>query len=601
MSAVRYGMVLVCIVMLIGCAGADVVRADFNANITTATAPLAVLFTDTSNFFPTGWAWFFGDETYMQAWTRVNENCNWTRRYNPSSVVLSDGNIVLTGGMEIGGEYLNDTWRSTDYGATWTLANGSSGWEARQSHSSVVLGNGNIALMGGTVGNAIGAMNDTWESSDKGATWWLANASSGWAIRSGHSSVVLPNGNIVLTGGNDIGGNTLNDTWMSEDYGVTWTLMNASSGWSIRAGHSSVAMPDGSIVLMGGIDRTSHWNDVWRSTDNGAHWTLMNASPGWSKRYAQSSVAMPDGSIVLTGGNDGTDTLNDVWRSVDNGATWSRLPDPAWYPFMSHISMVMPNGSIVQVGGSGSNETWMFQPVGSSVQNPTHTYTRPGNYSVALRANTTNTVESVLKVGYITVKSPVSIGVFRNGAWYLDYNGNGWWDGSVTDRKYPAFGTTGDKPVAGNWSGGGNKEIGVFRNGAWYLDYSGNGWWDGSVTDRKYPAFGTAGDIPVAGDWNNDGIPEIGVFRNGAWYLDYSGNGWWDGPVTDRKYPAFGTAGDIPVAGDWNNDGIPEIGVFRNGAWYLDYSGNGWWDGSVTDRLYPAFGTTGDKPVAGNW
>jgi hypothetical protein len=193
------------------------------------------------------------------------------------------------------------------------------------------------------------------------------------------------------------------------------------------------------------------------------------------------------------------------------------------------------------------------------------------------------------------------IGVFRNGAWFLDYSGNGWWDGPVTDRKYSAFGTTGDVPVAGNWSGDGKTEIGVFRNGAWYLDYNGNGWWDGPVTDIKYPAFGTTGDAPVAGDWNNDKVSEIGVFRNGAWYLDYSGNGWWDGPVTDLKYPAFGTTGDLPLAGDWNHDGISEIGVFRNGVWYLDFSGNGWWDGPVTDLKYPAFGTTGDKPVAGKW
>ena len=30
--------------------------------------------------------------------------------------------------------------------------------------------------------------------------------------------------------------------------------MNASAGWQERYGHSSVVMPDGSIVLMGGDD-----------------------------------------------------------------------------------------------------------------------------------------------------------------------------------------------------------------------------------------------------------------------------------------------------------------------------------------------------------
>ena len=60
--------------------------------------------------------------------------------------------------------------------------------------------------------------------------------------------------------------------------------MNASAGWTARYGHSSVAMPDGSIVLMGGCDSSGFKNDVWRSTDNGATWTQVNASAGWTAR-----------------------------------------------------------------------------------------------------------------------------------------------------------------------------------------------------------------------------------------------------------------------------------------------------------------------------
>ena len=66
--------------------------------------------------------------------------------------------------------------------------------------------------------------------------------------------------------------------------------------------HSSVVMPDGSIVLMGGWIATALMNDTWRSTDNGATWTQMNASAGGDKKMDHSSVAMPDGSIVLMGG-----------------------------------------------------------------------------------------------------------------------------------------------------------------------------------------------------------------------------------------------------------------------------------------------------------
>jgi subtilisin family serine protease len=185
----------------------------------------------------------------------------------------------------------------------------------------------------------------------------------------------------------------------------------------------------------------------------------------------------------------------------------------------------------------------------------------------------------------------VKIGVFRNGIWYLDYNGDGGWDSG--DKVY-SFGQAGDIPVVGDWNHDGKAKIGVFRNGIWYLDYNGDGNW-GSV-DKAY-SFGQAGDVPVVGDWSGNGISKIGVFRNGWWYLDYNGNGMWDDPVTDTVY-SFGQSGDIPVVGDWNGKGLSRIGVFRNGDWYLDYLGSGSWKGTIADQA-TNFGSWGDKPVIG--
>jgi hypothetical protein len=197
------------------------------------------------------------------------------------------------------------------------------------------------------------------------------------------------------------------------------------------------------------------------------------------------------------------------------------------------------------------------------------------------------------------------IGVFRPSThlFYLDYNGNGVWNGAVTDRQYN-FGLSGDTPVSGDWNSDGKTEIGVFRNSThlFYLDYNGNGVWNGASVDRQYN-FGLSGDIPVFGDWNLDGRTEIGVFRPSThlFYLDYNGNGMWNGASLDRQYN-FGLTGDIPVTGDWNTDGKYEIGVFRPSThlFYLDYNGNGFWNGAVTDRQYN-YGLTGDKPVSGKW
>ncbi|MCX6689907.1 MAG: hypothetical protein NTZ39_09520, partial [Methanoregula sp.] len=389
--------------------------AGFTADKTSGPAPLAVQFTDTTTNSPTGWAWFFGDENYTAPWTQVNASSGWTARYAHSSVTMPDGSVVLTGGTF--GPDMNDTWRSTDYGTTWTLMNASSGWAQREFHTSVVMLDGSIVLMGGVGGSEM--MSDTWRSTDYGTTWTQVNASSGWAGRAAHTSVAMSDGSIVLMGGYGWMGDYtyyFNDTWRSTDYGTTWTLMNASSGWAGRYAHTSVAMPDGSIVLMGGFREDYYLRDVWRSTDYGATWTQQTANAGWTARSDHTSVAMPDGSIVLMGGADSTGYTNDTWRSTDYGAMWTQVnASSGWTARSDHTSVAMPDGSIVLMGGYDDaeglrNDTWQFQPTGSSTHNPSHTYTLPGTYQVALQAYNAGGYNSTRKAGYIRVP-PIVTGI----------------------------------------------------------------------------------------------------------------------------------------------------------------------------------------------
>ena len=163
------------------------------------------------------------------------------------------------------------------------------------------------------------------------------------------------------------------------------------------------------------------------------------------------------------------------------------------------------------------------------------------------------------------------------------------------DKTY-SFGSTGWTPVVGDWNGDGKTEVGVYRNGVWYLDYNGNGVWNAGL-DKTY-SFGSTGWTPVVGDWNGDGKTETGVYRNGVWYLDYNGNGVWNAGL-DKTY-SFGSTGWTLVVGDWNGDGKTEVGVYRNGVFNLDYNGNGIRNDANVDKVV-SFGITGYTPVAGDW
>ena len=122
------------------------------------------------------------------------------------------------------------------------------------------------------------------------------------------------------------------------------------------------------------------------------------------------------------------------------------------------------------------------------------------------------------------------------------------------------YGISHDVPVAGDWNGDGTRSIGVFRNGTWFLDSDG----DGRHTNRDLVIeMGQEGDLPVVGDWDGDGVDQLGVFRDGVWILDTNGN--FEIDAQDAKF-RLGEAGDLPVVGDWNGDGIDDPAAYRQAS-----------------------------------
>lgn len=223
------------------------------------------------------------------------------------------------------------------------------------------------------------------------------------------------------------------------------------------------------------------------------------------------------------------------------------------------------------------------------------------------------------------------LGVYHDGHFFLDLNGNGRWD---DEDLWARLGDEFDFPVSGDWNGDGKDDIGIFgpawpgdpqalevesglpdmRNrtppvpkpknvppqpqdatsGLRLLRRTAIGTTRADVIDHVF-RYGAGAQIPVTGDWSGDGIKNIGVFRDGRWRLDADGDGRWS--ENDREF-VFGQEGDLPVVGDFNGDGISEIGVFRNGQWIVDMNGNHELD--PHDAVF-FLGGPGDLPVAGDW
>jgi hypothetical protein len=252
-------------------------------------------------------------------WKQMTSSAPWSERIGHSCVALPDESIVL-----MGGSIKNDVWRSTDSGITWVEMTANAGWAPRKDQSSMVMPDGSILVLGGDIDDQGHRVNDVWRSTDKGATWTQVTEHAGWAPRRYQSAVALSDGSVVV-----MGGNGFNDVWRSADYGVAWTQKTAHAGWTPRFGQTVVALQGGSILLMGGRDPAMK-NDTWISHDEGATWALVNQSSGWEARDFATSVVTHDGSVVLIGGEGEKGMKNDVWVFLRSGQPVpTKQPTPA--------------------------------------------------------------------------------------------------------------------------------------------------------------------------------------------------------------------------------------------------------------------------------
>ena len=220
-------------------------------------------------------------------------------------------------------------------------------------------------------------------------------------------------------------------------------------------------------------------------------------------------------------------------------------------------------------------------------------------------------------------------GVFKDGYWMIDLNGNQRWDSADLMVR---LGEVGDRPIVGDWDGDGKDDVGIYGP-IWELDReaiarehglpnpenqaytppknippsyedanvgsrvmmkSRLGSQRADVVDHVF-GMGDGEEVPLAGDWNGNGIRSIGTFQAGVWQLDVNGDGRFDG---NDPIVTFGRSGDLPVVGDFDGDGVEEIAIYRSGLWIIDSNRN--YELDATDQTFDMGGSL-DQPVVGDW
>lgn len=179
---------------------------------------------------------------------------------------------------------------------------------------------GKLVVFGG-IDQSGKSLNDTWEWD--GAKWTKINTANSPSARAAHAVAFDAKRNRIVLFGGQIGANALADTW--EYDGNDWQKIETINSPPARVAHALVYdFKRGKIILFGGTDFVAKktYNDTWEF--DGKTWTQIKTANAPEGRFHYSmTFDLNRNRIVLFGGNTAIPPLNsEKFKAGQRGDTW---------------------------------------------------------------------------------------------------------------------------------------------------------------------------------------------------------------------------------------------------------------------------------------
>lgn len=289
--------------------------------------------------------------------------------YNHTAALLSNGNVLVSGGVGIGGPVATaKIYNPTSNG--WTAAPNM--LHPRTGHNVTLLGNGLVLIDGGVTLTGYDAAAELYNPAQN--NW--SDAGSTYAHQYS-TSTLLHNGEVLIVGGFATFG-SLNSASTFDPTDV----FAAGSLTAGRTGQTSTLLPngsplvaDGSVLAVGGIGAPTSANLYSAAT--GSWFAAPSLSVGRSRHTA---TLLPNRKVLVAGGSDGAGaSINSVeLYDLDTNA-WSTGASMS-AARASHSATLLGNGKVLVAGGEAGGS----QLLSAELYDPaTNTWSPAGNMTTA--------------------------------------------------------------------------------------------------------------------------------------------------------------------------------------------------------------------------
>ena len=165
--------------------------------------------------------------------------------------------------------------------------------EARSGAAAVLLPDGRVMITGGDVNGNPSSSVEMFNADGS-----ITSGSPMSAARSGHSAFLLTSGEVLVTGGRTSSGGATNSAELYDPVEDSWSAAPAMQ--DARAGHTVLQLPDWTVLVIGGTNSSGPVTSVERytpATNSFSHAGVLNQA----RRDAVAAV-LDDGRVLVAGG-----------------------------------------------------------------------------------------------------------------------------------------------------------------------------------------------------------------------------------------------------------------------------------------------------------